>query len=759
MADQIMPMRNGIPNANLNSHPSNSPKSPTANRLSLSNTPSASPKLVAAPVSPVQSVVTELDHTPVVSPRSSAVPSAFTSIGPSRTVDRLDAPESEDELGAKSISDFSDYPEGSDVGIKSPPFKRGMRAGGSKDSPAEATSPDTAGFGSYQHSAALIANSSTAGDQVSRESIDDQIQAADTQRKESSDSRISDVAELSGAVPPIILEAVGDSPTLGRFPMTMTVEPPKVPHGKFLARNWSTKVQRSQSPIQDAFDISPTDTRTERGRHMPFLPKFLRLTSDGRDEEEKRRSNEVKKGGLPGVKEEPKSFFNSDSSDDEEGESPVVVHAKHASMIRPAVVDHSPSRSPSRQLTRSKEMLRGRQRLAAEDNSGPSRAKAARFLGEDVSVVEAMDAKRGGIVGTPPATELDAKDDEGVFGSTKGMNIWKDPIPNYANGLRSHPVQPAVPAIPEKSSKRKVSFPVPPLVEVKPEHRFLRQSIVSTPYPPDSPAKEGGGAQSLPSGQAPTGLARPKTVLTLVLYSHGNRAPRIKKIVIPDSQEHTLVDSDEKRPEYRATLKIDFDDERLFKLIRAQFAGMRGYFRTIASARSVNSLKLESFTTLSQLAARHEGPVYRWTLTDQVGTFAEQQLFNLYKNPRLGKGKHYWTDWIKFGSSKSTDDSSQVEDEKLALEVTESWCFPKIASVVAAILILSLVVTLLWTFRGSDVTIESVIGDKGSFKEAELELRGRKGDRLGAGAALGLLVLLFGWTGLGGWMLLSWIAT
>lgn len=711
-----------------------SPKSPTASRLSLSNAPSASPKLVAAPVSPVHSITTELDITPIVSPRSSAVPDTFFNVGHSRAIGRLEAPDSEGEV---AVSDFSDYPEGSDVGIKSPRFRKGTGASGSKDSPAEVLFPDTAESRSFPYSAGLI----TSGSATAIEPHGEHGNTADGQRKESSDSRISDVNEISGVVPAIVPEAMEDSPTLGRFPMTLMVEPPRAPTTKSLARNWSTKAQRSSSPLEDAVATTSTDPRVGRVRRMPFLPKFLRLTSDGRDKEEKRKSNEIKRGNLPEVTEEPKSFFNSDSSDDE-GESPVVVHAKHASMSRPAMVDHSPSRLPAR----SRDVLRGRGRPFADSNPGSSRAKATRFLGEDVSIVEENYAKRAGVVGTPPATEVDGKIVDGAFGS------WQNPVPNFVNGLRSHPVQPP---IPEKSSKRKVSFPLPPLVDVKPEHRFLRQSIVSTPYPPESPINKEGGEQASSSGQAPLENAEPKTVLTLVLYSHGNRAPRIKKIVIPDPQELNLADSDEKRPQYKATLKIDFDDEKLFKLIRTHYAGMRGSFRTIASARSACSLKLVSYTALSQLAARRAGPVFRWTLMGRDGAFAEQQLLDLYKKPRLGRGKHDWTEWIKTHSSKSTDKFSK-DQEYLALDISEGWCLSKIGLAVATVLVLSLAATLLWTFRGSKVTLESVVGEKGAFKEAEVQLRGRAGDRLGAGVALGMLLLMFGWTGIGGWILLSW---
>lgn len=735
MADRIMSTTSTNPDTNLNPHSPKSPKTPTANRLSLSNTPSASPKLITAPVSPVHSITTELDHTPIVSPRSSAVPDTFFNLGHTHTIGHLEAPDSEDEV---AVSDFSDYPEGSVVGIKSPMFRNGTGASGSRESPAEVLFPNTAESRSFPHSAGLITGGSAAAFESQIESQDEQGNTAGGQRKESSDSRISDVNEIAGVVPAIDPEAMGDSPTLGRFPMTMMVEPPKLPTTKSLARNWSTKAQRSSSPTEDVVSVTSTEPRAGRVRHMPFLPTLLRLTSGGRDE--KSKSNELKKGNLPEVKEEPKSFFNSDSSDDE-GESPVVVHAKHASMSRPAVVDHSPNRLPAR----SSGVPRGRQRPSAESNPGPSRGKAARLLGEDVSIVEDNYAKRAGIVGTPPATEVDGKDVDGAFGS------WEKSVPNFINGLRLHPVQPP---ISEKSSKRKVSFPLPPLVEVKPEHRFLRQSIVSTPYPPESPVKEG-GKQASSSGQAPLENIERKTILTLVLHSHGNCAPRIKKIIIPDPPEFNLADGDEKRPQYKATLKIDFDDEKLFQLIRTHYASMRGSFRTKASARSVYSLKLISYTALSQLAARHAGPVFRRTLMGNDGAFAEQQLLDLYKKPRLGRDKHDWSDWIKTHSSKPAGKSSH-DQGNLALEISEGWCLPKIGFAVAAIMVLSLATTLLWTLKGSKVTTESLISENGAFKEAEVQLRGKAGDRLEAGVALGMLLLMFGWTGIGGWLVLSW---
>ncbi len=749
MADHTLPMPNLHPDASLNPHSPLTPKSPTVNRLSLSNTPSASPKLVATPISPVHSITTELDHSPVVSPRSSAVPESLLTASRNCNINRLDASDSEDEAARKSVSDFSDYPDGSDVGIKSPNpmFGRGMMGNGPKDSPAEGLFLDTAGSGTFPVSAGLMTNGSTTAIKSRRESASELGTNAPGQRKVSSDSRISDIKEIAAVVPPIVPEALGDSPTLGSFPMTMMIEPSKASPTKNMARSWSTKVQRSPSPIENEVTTTSPDTHARR---VPFFTKLRRLTGERRDIEENRKSTEIKKGNQPEPKEEPKSCFNPDSSDDDEGESPVVVHAKQASISRPAVVDHSPSRQSKGFM----EALRGRQRTIAENNPGPSRAKAARFLGEDVSVVEGNYAKRAGIVGTPLATEADAQDNKGSFGSGRRSDIWRHPIPNFADGLRSHPVQPP---IPEKSSRRKVSFPLPPLVELKPEHRFLRQSIVSTPYPEDSPASKEGGEQSSSSGQAPPGNAKPKTVLTLVLYSHGNRAPRIKKVVVPDPQECTLVNSNEKGPQYRATPKLDFDDEKLFKLIRTEYASMFGYIRTIVSARSVYSLKLISYTALSQLAARHAGPVFRWTLMGQDGTFAEQELLDLYKKPRLGRSKHNWTEWIKGRSSNPEEQSTQADGEKLAVEFTEGWCLSKITIAIATVLLLSLAATLLWTFGGHKITIESVIGPKGAFKESEIELEGKAGDRLGAGVALGVVVLMFGWTGIGGWMLLSWV--
>ena len=761
MADHILPMPNLHSDASLNPNSPKTPKSPIANRLSLSNTPSASPKLVAAPISPVHSITTELDHTPVVSPRTSTVPSTFLETSHNRNIDRFDALDSENEAAANSMSEFSDYPEGSDVGIKSPPPRRATRTNNFNDDSTGTMFLDTAGPGSlrsFPDSVDLTTNGSTTAIKSQRKSTSEQAIPADGERKVSGDSRISDVNEVSAAVPPIfpealvIPEALGDSPTLGRYPMTMMVEPPKALPTKPLARNWSTKAQRAPSPIEDGLAATPTDKSADKGRNLPFFSELLGLKSENRGNEGKRKSMDMEVGDLVEVDEAPKSFFNPDSSDEEVGESPVVVHAKQASITRPAVVDHS----PNRQSTGFREMQRGRQRTPSENNPGPSRAKAIRIVGEDVNVVGKIDVKRGNIVGTPPAIDADVQDTEGGGESAKRLDIWKKPVPNFTDGLRSHPMQPP---IPEKSQRRKVSFPLPPLIEVKPEHRSLRQSIVSTPYP-DTPANGEGGEQQFPSsGQALPGNTKPKAVLTLILYSHGNRAPRIKKIIIPDLQEFSLVDTDEKGPQYQAALTIDFDDEKLFKLFRTFYAGMRGHFRTAASARSPNSLKLVSYTALSQLATRHPGPVFQWTLMCQDGSFAEQKWLDLYKKPSLGRGRHEWTDWIKSHPSNTAGKPSQEHEEKLALEITEGWCLSKIAFAITAVLLLSLAATFLWTFSGHKITLESVIGAKGGFKESEIELEGKAGDRLAAGVALGVLVLLLGWTGIGGWALLSWIGT
>lgn len=658
--------------------------------------------------------------TPIPSPPFSSTAETLVDPNYNRTIDLFDEVSSEDEdsTALESVSEISEYPAGSVIGIKSPKRHREERFRAFPDSfrVGSSTSTSSPCLGTEASTRAM---KSPGGSTSSTGSL-----TVDGRRKSSIDAVLSTMAIRANGGSPTRSPGQEDSPTLGRFPVTTT----------------AAKAAQAQA---QAATIS-TGTCAERGLHVSLASKFLRSTTHANGMEEDEGSNEIQ-GSQGGRRERLNSVFESDSSNGEEREEPVVADATRASVQKPNLVDHR----QGNRVVGIKEMLRDDASIPAENNPGPSRLKAAMFLGEPVEALNGLDVKRAGIVGIPTATDWDGL--ENAFRhpittpevSPKKVDAWINPINNLTDGLRSNPVNRAA-TVP--SSRRKVTFPPPPSIEVKPEHRFLRQSIVSTPYPLGH-KKEGQpeNAEALRSATPD----RPTRGLTMVLYSNNNHLPKIKKVTVPNPEEKMLVDSDGKKPEFRAIMKRDFDDEGLFRFIHAEFLIMRGGFRKLTSARCAHGIRLLSYRHLSQLALRYEAPVHRTMFQVHNGVLAQQRMLELYQNPKLGRGAHEWTEWIKT-RVENTEGESAEDDEDIAVELVEDWCIRKITLMMAAVLVSSLAAILLWTFLG--------VGDSNRAEPGQTHegFRGAAG-RVETGAVLGVLVLMFGWTTIGAWVFLSWL--
>ena len=76
------------------------------------------------------------------------------------------------------------------------------------------------------------------------------------------------------------------------------------------------------------------------------------------------------------------------------------------------------------------------------------------------------------------------------------------------------------------------------------------------------------------------------------------------------------------------------------------------------------------------------------------------------------------------------------------LEFVEEWNIGRILVVLGVVLVLSLPAALLWVFFG---TAWVHVGFAGA------------GEKVATGLSLRLLVLLLGWTGVGGWLWVSWL--
>ncbi len=540
----------------------------------------------------------------------------------------------------------------------------------------------------------------------------------------------------------------------------------------FIVSDVATK--SSSIPDQQPVTNQPS-VRSPKASRFNFLPKFLRSTP-AKEEPPVVPAKSPKR--LPNDLNDPESFFDDGFSDEdpveEEGYGYDIQDAKPAMVVR--------SGSNTIEL---KEMLRSTPPVL--DKAGPSGVEVASKLSKHIDSDTDDSSKKEGIYKDLPQAEK-GEDPNQEPGSVKndhhGLGIWKDINPFAMSVLKSHQsllkndVSPAPPTPPKSAPVgRKVSFPPPAPLDIRPEHRFLRQSIVSTPYPTgDDEGKNRKGKNAIcDSARETEHDNQPNAVLTLVLYGNSNPIPKVKTIVIPSPQETQLIEESENgKPPIIATQTQPFDDEALSKLLRSTYNTMRGPLRYLASARNVRNLKLLSYTSTAQLASQQAKPMQLRDNTMVVEEeSAEVRISDLFQKPRLGRGRNEWTTWVK-GLPENGKGSEYSERDRIAIEFVEGWALWRIYCAVVAVLFCSLLATFLWIFVGtggqvalqivspsSDVdlkdlrnglseafepqVLESPVGDKGA------------GGRVQAGVELGILILMLGWTAVGSWVLLSWL--
>ena len=521
----------------------------------------------------------------------------------------------------------------------------------------------------------------------------------------------------------------------------------------------STPILRSLPPI-DSRIHSPSPC-TPTFAKVPLLAKFFRPATPS-------EPPHVDEKGPPPPPKPQKSYFEDESDD---GESIHIVQATQARVTTPMLVKHG-----STAKVELKDMLRSTGPARDRSAPGPSKGKTADILGEDADYIkdshrEANIDMTEALNGDEPTQNADSKEGPNGFGLWKEINPFAS-----ANTATSQSLQP-----PTQSSKlpatlaaphvRKVSFPLLNRLDIKSEHRFLRQSIVSTPYPNTN------SRDSKKKKHAVKGCSSEKAfgkngyekgpVLTLVLYGHNNPYPKVKTMVIPTAQTTMSVNqTGNGKPPLVATLKSDFDDESLFKLVRSEYAAMRGSFQRLVSARDLRSINLLSFHAQSQLALHNAKPL-QFRADDVQDEIAEARMLPLLLHPKSGRDHHEWTQWMAGLPHKSQDEG--LEGDRIALELVEGLAPRRLYLAVAAVLGCSVLATSLWIFVGSSGT-SMVRGGPGLHTTSSIAVGGQADDgfgatfsdggaggRVAAGAMLGLLVLMVGWTVIGAWVLLSWL--
>lgn len=739
-----------------------SPKAPITddeNRpVSIVSTSAHSAKVVAAPPSPTRSVNTEIYED-----------------NPSRTIDRFDEPSSEEDEGKfQDLDRFGTTSLYSKHSKKEPPAQspshRFRQSSGLSISQPIAVASST-GFvmaapelGSTMgvqphhnpHQSDVSIQSSGNSHRFSTLEVDDGVSPRSTW------VGIRNVGQaISTDLPGPAEHSTGSD----RHP---SISP--LPSRESTVRRSFGRSLVARPPLLGTNPTSEESNATQEvgGFRLPFLhgmPKFLRSSGYGKSSLTPSEEKEVKEAARP-----PVSFFHDGSSDGEpDEEESQISDAQQAIVGTPVMVKHG-----SRTKVGLKEMLHTAP--LAQDNPGPSRGKAVRMIGERVELGRKpvsrdgafpvrIPSKREGVIGMPQQEQEDILSQHQK--DQVGLGIFQTVNPFAHDGLRSHPVSPKHdPAVAPRLPKRTVSFtPAPLQLDIRPEHRFLRQDIVSTPYPPGFQ----GGPASLHNasepGIMPTTDEVSKSLLTLVLYSHGDSISKVKKIVIPTPPETALTDSsDEKKPPVKAKMLRNFDDEKLFKLIRSEYNGMRGSLRQLASARTVRSMNLLAYRSTSELVSKNAKPMH-FRHQDNDEHLAEARMLDLFTKPKLGKHQHEWVEWVT--TLPENSNIEPVDNERIALELVEGWSTRKFLAAVVAVLVCSLTITLLWIFLGaggdtlgfesSDVSLPGgLMGSNAVTVENPIGYKGA-GGRVETGVALGILVLMFGWTSIGAWILLNWL--
>ncbi|KAL8944883.1 MAG: hypothetical protein Q9216_000173 [Gyalolechia sp. 2 TL-2023] len=760
-------------------------------RISLSSTKAAVPNIVQGPASPPTSLkanlsfadlMTSSNHPAIRKPSIAA--SAGSSTNPNRTIDHFDIPSSADEMdpdeqiAAHTSADFVEYPNDSHTSIKSPPPKHHFRSG----SVSFGLSSEAASFvtsTSAQQDASTRAIKSPRGSESERGT--DAVSSHDARKRSVASSASNLSPDGFPAFEAIATPDEGDSPTLGRFPA-----PPitKVKKGKardsmLLHRHShtsdrSTKAEKEQTPTINTQD---TEAKAEKGLAIPFLPKFLKLAGSPRqsistDPDQQRDSMAITEVDeiLPKAQtiDHAKSTFESDSSDDDASQSydenAFIGGAKLAASSKPKLIENR--KSSGKRVVSMQDILKegGIEAVAdhlhysgtsvlADANPGPSKTKATRILGES-----SIKMKRAGIVGMPAVHEKNGSVQASLDGAEEPVKGQPDWQAGLTDGLRSNPVSNPVKRAATAPAGKRVILPI----EVGNDRKILRDSIVSTPYPLGYKRKLSGDEDSVT--QPESHLDNEKKAgkdganITLVLYSRSSNTPVLRKLVVPETKEVSLSDEDEKRPQFRARLTQHFDDEQLFQLIKKEYTSMRGMAKSLISARGVSGISLLGYHRLSQLAIREHRSNRRKTFRVYDDIFTEQRMKDLWTSPRSGRKKHEWVEWIKRLPRYS--EGLHTDEEKVALELVEGWRVGKIASAFLLVVMLSLLATLLWTFLGTNGGVvlqnDAMVGYPVELRMNSAGFRGA-GVRVETGLALGVLVLLLGWTGVGTWILLSWL--
>ncbi|MCJ1310622.1 hypothetical protein MMC25_004287 [Agyrium rufum] len=423
------------------------------------------------------------------------------------------------------------------------------------------------------------------------------------------------------------------------------------------------------------------------------------------------------------------------------------------------------------------------------DKKTQGKGKAAEVLGEniglqDVLLVDEVKDQR---------TESDARDFAGEHATVLRIRNAddeaeaQDEVSGLKDGsrrfslldaLRSNPPDSSVPtsslprrALTTPTRRRATSFAPTPIDTHSGNHRFLRQSIVSTPYPKDEHKTPSSADTTTPlemqqSVSCQSDIQTPQAALTLVLHNHARPTiPRLGTIFVPkinrdrDTRNSCIVTESaeefpmrESKPENRK-IAILFDDQELWLSVRQKYRVMRGFPRRLLCARTLQGVRLLGYSSLAELMEGHQRLMHT-NARGREDTFAEERIMEFIKRPQSGKGKSEWVEWIGALPENQLDLVGGNAREMVALEFVEGWAVDRIAMAGLVVMLMSAAATVLWIMLGVPSGIAADMG--GKFVGVGFQ---GAGARFEGGIVFGVLVLVMGWSGLIGWLGLSYLVT
>ncbi|KAF2436206.1 hypothetical protein EJ08DRAFT_692089 [Tothia fuscella] len=334
--------------------------------------------------------------------------------------------------------------------------------------------------------------------------------------------------------------------------------------------------------------------------------------------------------------------------------------------------------------------------------------------------------------------------------------------------------------VPHPPIKKRVSMAPPPL-DIGPRGS-LPDDIVRTPYPFLFRK-----AMPKPSPLRTSSIIDRESILALSVRRHEvscKPSKRVSKMTIPANLEATAVKNPNTNEKHFETL--DFDDAHFFRELGRTYHNLAGPFRFF-SARTLQRIDLSHSVTcgdpyvvdygMSRAGAlcTHDYPRSPRFLASRglTDSFSSVELMKHYSNPKLGKARYAWVHWAHrisniaphlrspapppTGSSAgrfSTTSKDNTEyaglgirdedDCSAGLEFVEGWCLWRILVAVSGVLVCAIAAALCWILLGTQVSLS-----RSGYRDS--------GERVVGGMMIGVFVLLVGWTGVTGWIGLSWL--